>query len=94
MVVGMMMTMMRRRRRCYFCFRGREKGVSMAWRRVVSCWAAGSPLSVVVGKFRYSWIDRSGAEVVDKMFVDNNNFLFAFEKRRFVCDSCMCMVGR
>lgn len=72
MVVGMMMTMMRRRRRCYFCFRGREKGVSMAWRRVVSCWAAGSPLSVVVGNFRYSWIDRSGAEVVDKMFVDNN----------------------
>lgn len=35
----------------------------------------------------------SGAEVVDKMFVDNNNFLFAFEKRRFVCDSCMYMVG-
>lgn len=27
------------------------------------------------------------------MFVDNNNFLFAFEKRWFVCDSCMYMVG-
>lgn len=34
----------------------------------------------------------SGAEVVDKMFVDNN-FLFAFGKRQFVCDSCMYMVG-
>lgn len=47
-----MMTMMRRRRRCCccFCFRVREKGVSMAWRRVVSCRAAGSPLSVVVGE--------------------------------------------